>query len=133
MSQYIQFVADRLLLALGCEKAYHAANPFDWCGGRNVWEAHRRRTPLWLSALRLFDTGDVGVPARAHTHNSIAPSTHPAPRPPRMELISLNGKTNFFEKRCAGVCLSVLVCVRGECVSVCAGIRVCGGRGVLSA
>lgn len=46
MCQYIQFVADRLLLALGCEKQYHVSNPFDF-----------------------------------------------------MELISLEGKTNFFEKR----------------------------------
>ncbi|XP_031480861.1 ribonucleoside-diphosphate reductase small chain B-like [Nymphaea colorata] len=46
MSQYIEFVADRLLVALGCDKVYNVANPFDW-----------------------------------------------------MELISLQGKTNFFEKR----------------------------------
>lgn len=46
MSQYIEFVADRLLVALGNPKHYNAANPFDW-----------------------------------------------------MELISLQGKTNFFEKR----------------------------------
>ncbi|CAL5037929.1 unnamed protein product [Urochloa decumbens] len=46
MSQYIEFVADRLLMALGCKKMYNATNPFDW-----------------------------------------------------MELISLQGKTNFFEKR----------------------------------
>jgi len=46
MTQYIQFVADRLLLQLGCEKYYNAQNPFDW-----------------------------------------------------METISLEGKTNFFEKR----------------------------------
>ncbi|KAJ4974855.1 hypothetical protein NE237_008029 [Protea cynaroides] len=46
MSQYIQFVADRLLGALGCGKIYNVQNPFDW-----------------------------------------------------MELISLQGKTNFFEKR----------------------------------
>mmetsp|Transcript_38593 Transcript_38593/g.98709 ORF Transcript_38593/g.98709 Transcript_38593/m.98709 type:complete len:416 (+) Transcript_38593:214-1461(+) len=46
MASYIEFVADRLLLALGCEKLYHASNPFDW-----------------------------------------------------MELISLQGKTNFFERR----------------------------------
>lgn len=46
MTQYIAFVADRLLVALGQEKYYHAANPFPW-----------------------------------------------------MELISLQGKTNFFEKR----------------------------------
>ena len=46
MAQYIEFVADRLLVALGVSKLYEAANPFDW-----------------------------------------------------MELISLQGKTNFFERR----------------------------------
>ncbi|KAH7282909.1 hypothetical protein KP509_35G052900 [Ceratopteris richardii] len=46
MSQYIDFVADRLMVALGYSKVYGAHNPFDW-----------------------------------------------------MELISLQGKTNFFEKR----------------------------------
>lgn len=48
MCQYIEFCADRLLLALGCEKFYNATNPFDF-----------------------------------------------------MEMISLQGKTNFFEKRVA--------------------------------
>jgi ribonucleoside-diphosphate reductase beta chain len=46
MSQYIEFVADRLLMSLGVEKVYKTPNPFDW-----------------------------------------------------MELISMQGKTNFFEKR----------------------------------
>ena len=46
MSQYIEFVADRLLLELGYEALYRSENPFDW-----------------------------------------------------MELISLQGKTNFFEKK----------------------------------
>ena len=46
MSQYIEFVADRLLLQLGGEKVYNSQNPFDW-----------------------------------------------------MEIISLEGKTNFFERR----------------------------------
>jgi ribonucleoside-diphosphate reductase beta chain len=46
MSEYIEFVADRLLLSLGNDKFYHTANPFAW-----------------------------------------------------MEMISLQGKTNFFEKR----------------------------------
>jgi len=46
MTRYIEFVADRLLTALGHSKLYGASNPFDW-----------------------------------------------------MELISLQGKTNFFEKR----------------------------------
>jgi ribonucleoside-diphosphate reductase subunit M2 len=30
MSQYIEFVADRLLVALGNERHYHATNPFDF-------------------------------------------------------------------------------------------------------
>ena len=46
MGEYIEFVADRLLCALGVSKIYNTRNPFDW-----------------------------------------------------MELISLQGKTNFFEKR----------------------------------
>jgi ribonucleotide reductase beta subunit family protein with ferritin-like domain len=46
MTQYIEFVADRLLVQLGCEKLYKTQNPFDF-----------------------------------------------------MELISLEGKTNFFEKK----------------------------------
>jgi ribonucleoside-diphosphate reductase beta chain len=46
MSSYIEFVADRLLVALGAPKLYKTANPFEW-----------------------------------------------------MEMISLQGKTNFFEKR----------------------------------
>ncbi|MCC9165464.1 ribonucleoside-diphosphate reductase small subunit [Pontibacter harenae] len=46
MNQYIEFVADRLLVALGCSKIYNSTNPFDF-----------------------------------------------------MEMISLQGKTNFFEKR----------------------------------
>ncbi len=48
MQQYIEFVADRLLVSLGCDKVYRATNPFDF-----------------------------------------------------MEMISLQGKTNFFEKRVA--------------------------------
>lgn len=30
MSQYIEFVADRLLVALGCSKVYNTINPFDF-------------------------------------------------------------------------------------------------------
>jgi len=58
MSQYIEFVADRLLYALGYDKLWNTQNPFDW-----------------------------------------------------MEMISLEGKTNFFERRVgeyqkAGVAMS---------------------------
>ncbi|HHG85388.1 MAG TPA: ribonucleoside-diphosphate reductase, partial [Bacteroidetes bacterium] len=48
MTEYIEFVADRLLVSLGCSKVYGTSNPFPW-----------------------------------------------------MDLISLQGKTNFFEKRVA--------------------------------
>jgi ribonucleoside-diphosphate reductase beta chain len=48
MCQYIGFVADRLLVALGYERRYHDSNPFDW-----------------------------------------------------MDMISIQGKTNFFERRVA--------------------------------
>ena len=34
MSQYIEFCADRLLVALDAPKLYHAVNPFDWMGER---------------------------------------------------------------------------------------------------
>jgi ribonucleotide reductase beta subunit family protein with ferritin-like domain len=30
MIQYLEFCSDRLLVALGCEKLYNTANPFDW-------------------------------------------------------------------------------------------------------
>lgn len=30
MCRYIEFVADRLLVALGCPKLFNATNPFDW-------------------------------------------------------------------------------------------------------
>lgn len=46
MTQYLEFVTDRLLLELGCEKQFNVSNPFDF-----------------------------------------------------MDMISLQGKTNFFEKR----------------------------------
>jgi ribonucleoside-diphosphate reductase beta chain len=48
MTEYLEFVADRLLVELGCPKVYHSNNPFDF-----------------------------------------------------MDMISLQGKTNFFEKRVA--------------------------------
>jgi ribonucleoside-diphosphate reductase beta chain len=48
MTQYLEFVTDRLLVELGCKKEYNTANPFDF-----------------------------------------------------MDMISLQGKTNFFEKKVA--------------------------------
>lgn len=31
MGEYVNFCADRLLVALGAPKLYDAVNPFDWC------------------------------------------------------------------------------------------------------
>ena len=53
MSQYIEFVADRIMVQLGYSKIWNTANPFDF-----------------------------------------------------MEMISLSGKTNFFEKRVGDYSLS---------------------------
>jgi ribonucleoside-diphosphate reductase beta chain len=30
MKQYLEFVADRLLIDLGCEKVFNSSNPFDF-------------------------------------------------------------------------------------------------------
>jgi ribonucleoside-diphosphate reductase beta chain len=30
MTQYLEFVADRLLVELGCDREYNTANPFDF-------------------------------------------------------------------------------------------------------
>lgn len=30
MTQYIECVADRLMVAVGCPKFYNSKNPFDW-------------------------------------------------------------------------------------------------------
>jgi len=61
MGQYIEFVADRLLMSLGCEKAYGTANPFSW-----------------------------------------------------MDMISIQGKTNFFEKRVGDYAKAGLMTKREE-------------------
>ena len=53
MIQYLEFVADRLLVELNCDKEYNVSNPFDF-----------------------------------------------------MDMISLQGKTNFFEKRVGDYSLS---------------------------
>ena len=51
MKQYIQFVADRLLVELGVSKMYDVENPFDWMqlislqGKTNFFERRARRPP----------------------------------------------------------------------------------------
>ena len=63
MCQYIEFVADRLLVALGNEKIYKATNPFDFMdmismeGKTNFFESepfflHSLVFSGWLRALK---------------------------------------------------------------------------------
>ena len=61
MCQYIEYVADRLLLSLGCNKVYNSDNPFDF-----------------------------------------------------MDMISLQGKTNFFEKRVGDYQKAGIMTQKGE-------------------
>lgn len=69
MCQYIEFVADRLLLAMGNKRFYNAQNPFPFVSGIQHVVAQGFR----LMCANLLST--------------------------QMENISLAGKTNFFEKR----------------------------------
>jgi ribonucleotide reductase beta subunit family protein with ferritin-like domain len=59
MSQYIEFVADRLIDALGYKKIYHSTNPFEWMemislqGKSNMFE---RRVGEYQKAGVMNDT-----------------------------------------------------------------------------
>ncbi len=54
MGQYIEFVADRLLIALGCERLYNVANPFDWMEMISLQaRAAARRACHWQLPLSL--------------------------------------------------------------------------------
>lgn len=59
MSKYVRFCADRLLLALGVPKLYHADQPFEWMGARG-----RRVQPLHPHH-RSVDNATL-LPCRAH-------------------------------------------------------------------
>lgn len=57
MGEYIHFVADRLLVALGQAKIYNTANPFDWMEMLSLQYASRPRpcspdTPPFTSHAR---------------------------------------------------------------------------------
>ena len=69
MCQYIEFVADRLLVALGDEKVYNVTNPFDFMamislqGKTNFFEK------------RVSDYSKAGVNASAAATKGEAPAT----------------------------------------------------------
>jgi len=58
MGDYIRFCADRLLVALGCAKAYKAVNPFDF-----MVRERGRRTARKGFFWRLFCVAEPGYPA----------------------------------------------------------------------
>lgn len=72
MVQYIEFCADRLLVAMGVPKIFMSANPFDWMDMISIEVSSPRRCDL--AADMLHECKYVG-------------------------LIHVQGKTNFFEKR----------------------------------
>ena len=74
MCQYIEFVADRLLLALGNTKAYHATNPFDFM--ENISLAGKTN----FFEKRVGDYQKAGVMASTKKHEKDGSST-PAPEP----------------------------------------------------
>ena len=70
MCQYIEFVADRLLLALGNTKFYNSKNPFDFmenislAGKTNFFEKRvgdYQKSGVMASAKKLEQTGDDGT------------------------------------------------------------------------
>ena len=62
MSQYIEYVADRLLLMLGLKKVYNAINPFDWMeltivqGKTNFFE---KRVGEYSNVSKSPNSGDI--------------------------------------------------------------------------
>ena len=65
MQTYIEFVADRLLVELGCEKRWNVQNPFEWM------------TLISLQGKTNFFERRVGEYAKAGVMNSISnPNQH---------------------------------------------------------
>ncbi|RYN42387.1 Ribonucleoside-diphosphate reductase small chain [Alternaria arborescens] len=75
MCQYIEFVADRLLLALGNVKVYHATNPFDFM--ENISLAGKTN----FFEKRVGDYQKAGVMASTKKHEQQKEGSSPAPEP----------------------------------------------------
>jgi ribonucleoside-diphosphate reductase subunit M2 len=69
MCQYMEFVADRLVVALGYDKIYDAVNPFDWMelislqGKANFFESR-------VSAYQIANVSRSATPGRNRGHES---------------------------------------------------------------
>ena len=59
MKQYLEFVSDRLLLDLGCEKVYNTNNPFDFM--QNI--ALQNKTNFFEKRVAEYAKSNVGEPA----------------------------------------------------------------------
>ncbi|KAH7371216.1 ribonucleotide reductase [Pyrenochaeta sp. MPI-SDFR-AT-0127] len=75
MCQYIEFVADRLLLALGNTKVYNATNPFDFM--ENISLAGKTN----FFEKRVGDYQKAGVMASTKKHEEKNGSSSPTPEP----------------------------------------------------
>ncbi|KAE8848439.1 hypothetical protein PTNB85_02282 [Pyrenophora teres f. teres] len=75
MCQYIEFVADRLLLALGNTKVYNATNPFDFM--ENISLAGKTN----FFEKRVGDYQKAGVMASTKKHEQKGGTSAPAPEP----------------------------------------------------
>ncbi|KAL6709065.1 Ribonucleotide-diphosphate reductase (RNR), small subunit [Coniothyrium glycines] len=75
MCQYIEFVADRLLLALGNPKYYNATNPFDFM--ENISLAGKTN----FFEKRVGDYQKAGVMASTKKHEQKEGSSSPVPEP----------------------------------------------------
>ena len=54
MGQYIEYVADRLLLELKCERLYNTPNPFDWMEMISLQVCTSHSLPLHPAFWRSF-------------------------------------------------------------------------------
>ena len=61
MGQYIEYVADRLLVALRCDKLWHSANPFDWMEmiSLQVWRLYSLAAYTCCRVYRICETLEV--------------------------------------------------------------------------
>ncbi|KAF1968196.1 hypothetical protein BU23DRAFT_515078 [Bimuria novae-zelandiae CBS 107.79] len=87
MCQYIEFVADRLLLALGNTKIYHATNPFDFM--ENISLAGKTN----FFEKRVGDYQKAGVMASTKKHDQ----TNGVSTPAEEESKNISGDFNFDE------------------------------------
>ncbi len=89
MNQYIEFVADRLLVALGNEKVWNSTNPFGKCFF-NYPSIPRSRVQV---------VGGFFNSCSRPVCGSELPLLIIIIQTDFMEMISLQGKANFFESR----------------------------------